>query len=405
MSEYWANRERQTNKLVRMAADYVFTAHTPTAEQLYGLCKLTWITNSYEGNDAAYIRSTKIPALENVFQTSYSRWSLDEIAEDLALVVENKKIIPLVRAETGSTNFYSAFRNSAKEWIADNRRALVPLFKQAREISSDEEGLEIVRGIEKLLGIPKANNKHGVMRPEYLLTPTFFALDRRLRFPIINGNKGVQNLLRKMKLTNSALTEQYQSMVNLYGRGGIKDAADLDQVGRNLPDYFQIGATLPKKMLLGKKPIETGRELPLKDESDIKSLQKARSRINKRKHNKMTNDLRAALSTYSLSEGADKSIMYDVMIENYNGENDDLLIEVKSSTESAHIRMAVGQLYDYWFLLNGMVDPPHLAVLLPSKPNEKIQEMLKWLDVGLLWFLGGKLATNCGWLSQLTDTD
>jgi hypothetical protein len=388
-----------------MVADYVFMARTPTAEQLYGLCKLTWITNSYEGNDAAYIRSTKIPALENVFQKSYSRWSLDEIAEDLALVVDNKKIIPLVRAETGSTNFYGAFRNSAKEWIADNRRALVPLFKQAREISSDEEGLEIVRGIEKLPGIPKANNKHEVMRPEYLLTPTFFALDRRLRFPIINGNEGVRNLLRKMKLTNSTLTEQYQSMVNLYGRGGIKDAADLDQVGRNLPDYFQIGASLPKKKLLGKKPTETGRELPLKDESDIESLQKARSRVNKRKHNKMTNDLRAALSAYSLSEGADKSIMYDVMIENYNGEKDDLLIEVKSSTESAHIRMAVGQLYDYWFLLNGGVDPPHLAVLLPSEPNEEIQKMLKWLDVGLLWFSGGKLATNCGWLSQLTDTD
>jgi hypothetical protein len=81
MSAAWADRQRRTNRLVRTVAEYVFQANTPSPEQLYGLCKLTWITASFRGDDAAYINSTKIPALAGVFDADYSQASLSNSAK------------------------------------------------------------------------------------------------------------------------------------------------------------------------------------------------------------------------------------------------------------------------------------------------------------------------------------
>ena len=71
MSEDWAERERQTNKLVRLAAEWCFAREKVTYLQLYGLCQLTWITKNYDVQDPAYVRSTKVPGLENVFRASF----------------------------------------------------------------------------------------------------------------------------------------------------------------------------------------------------------------------------------------------------------------------------------------------------------------------------------------------
>jgi hypothetical protein len=63
----------------------------------------------------------------------------------------------------------------------------------------------------------------------------------------------------------------------------------------------------------------------------------------------------------------------------------DLLIEVKSSTNIADVRLAVGQLLDY----RRFVDRPNatdLAVLLPEEPNAHVRELLKACDILLLWF-------------------
>jgi hypothetical protein len=72
MSEKAANRQRRTNQLVRAAAGYLFKQKTISPDQLYGLCKLTWITDSYEGPNAAYVNSTKKPALGEIFKRDYS---------------------------------------------------------------------------------------------------------------------------------------------------------------------------------------------------------------------------------------------------------------------------------------------------------------------------------------------
>lgn len=399
MSEYWARRQRRTNQLVRLIANHVFRQRSITPDQLYGLCKLTWITDSFSDEDAAYISSTKIPALGDAFGVDYAKGTLEDVAADVSNTLDLPEAEKLVLNHTGFTNFYKAYRNSAREWIDTNFDSILPLFETAYSLKTDQEGLELVQEIQRLPGLPKANHVKQLMQPQYLLTPVFFALDPRIRFPLINGNGGVKKLLSKLGVKRATLSKQYQSMIGLYGTGGIVDAADLDQVGRDLPDFIGVPGVSPTKQLLQEQPTE-GNELPLKDESDIESLQQARTVVSKRLHNGLTNKLKCYLSDYTLLEGCDKAAQFDVLVKNYNGEGDDLLIEAKSSTETAHMRMAVGQLFAYWFSLKGDVDH-HLAVLMPSEPGEEIKRLLKWLGIGILWFESDILQTCSEWLQEI----
>jgi hypothetical protein len=349
MSENAAKRQRRTNQLVRVAADYLFGQKNVSPDQIYGLCKLTWITDSYEGPDAAYVRSTKKPALGEIFKQDYSEMSIVQVAADVARTVGSPGIGQVVVSDTGFTNFYKAYRNTARPWIRDNFDTVLPLFRGAYKLATDTQGLKLIRKIKQLPGIPKANHKEQLMKPEYLLTPVFFSLDERLRFPLINGNEGVKNLLARLKVTGAPLDEQYQSMISLYGKGGIVDAADLDQAGRDLPDFITIDGKKSTKKLLEQKPTE-GSKLPLKDEHDIESLQKECTVTSRRIHNRLTNQLRTSLSDYTLLEGSSKSAMFDVLVKDFDGKGNDLLVEVKSAVETAQVRMAVGQLFDYWFV-------------------------------------------------------
>ena len=94
--------------------------------------------------------------------------------------------------------------------------------------------------------------------------------------------------------------------------------------------------------------------------------------------------------------------MFDVLVKRYTRKGDDLLIEVKSSIEPPHVRMAVGQLFDYWYELKGDGEP-HLAVLLPEHPTEKVVDFLQWMDVGLMWFEGQRLCVGDKWLDHIAS--
>lgn len=401
MSEGTANLQRRTNTLVRLIGAYVFRAPRVKAEQIYGLCKLTWITKSYEGVSAKYIASTKIPGLASALSRDYTGWSLSDVAEDIASTLESDEAASLVKEQTGFTNFYNAYRNSCRHWLQQNRAPVERILRAAFAMASDEQGLELASAITNLPQIPNANLERGPMKPEYLLTPVLFALDRRLRFPLINGNAGVKALLKKLGAVHSALDEQYTCMIALYGKGGIRDAADLDQCGHDLPDFIDDGRKRATKELLHKRPLE-GNLLPIKDEGDIESLQKARTVTHRRLHNTLTNALRDCLAAFTLLEGRNDDALFDVLVKRYDA-NDDLLIEAKSSADPAHIRMALGQLYDYWFKLKGPVTP-HLAVLTPEKPADSTIAMLRWLEVGVLWLENGALKTCSANLKKLCDT-
>ncbi|MGL6001590.1 MAG: hypothetical protein ACRCZ4_05740, partial [Plesiomonas sp.] len=177
MSVDWANRQRHTNQLARKLAGYLFSQRNVTANQLYGLSKLAWITNSYEGESAAYIVSTKIPALGNVLATDFFDVPLADVANIVSSTVGDSSLHTLITGHTGFTNFYKAYRNSVLEWIEDNIDILLPLYKSAYSLKDDAGRLKIVKAIAELPGVPKANHPEQLMRPEYFLTPAFFILD------------------------------------------------------------------------------------------------------------------------------------------------------------------------------------------------------------------------------------
>jgi hypothetical protein len=61
------------------------------------------------------------------------------------------------------------------------------------------------------------------------------------------------------------------------------------------------------------------------------------------------------------------------------------LIEAKSSNGRSYIRMAVGQLLDYAFLGKEKFGTPHMAILVPKKPEAEILTWLHGLKVSVIW--------------------
>ncbi|MGI9229780.1 MAG: hypothetical protein ACR2P9_07980 [Gammaproteobacteria bacterium] len=403
MSESWANRQRVTNQLARKIAKYLFRKGDISPVNLHGLSRLSWITTSDSGENAGYIRSTKIPALADVFDRDYhSNISLEEVSEDIASILRDDSMIELVQKHTGFTNFYGSYRNSSREWVNTNFDSLLPLYKAAYDADSNKKRANLIEGISKISGIPKANHPDQLMKPEYFLTPTFFMLDREVKFPIINGREWVQELLKAFNVHGNGLLEQYRAMVRLYGKSGINDAADLDQVREDASDFIDTSERKAGKKLLKSGNIENSSQLSLKDETDIEIIQKAGTRTQRRIHNQLTNKLCECLSDYTLSEGNRETCMFDVLVKEYDSESEyDLLIEVKSSSERPHIRMAVGQLYDYYHEINGDIDNPHMAILLPEKPDASCISFLKEIDIGLMWFDDDELCTSTEWLEPL----
>jgi hypothetical protein len=61
------------------------------------------------------------------------------------------------------------------------------------------------------------------------------------------------------------------------------------------------------------------------------------------------------------------------------------LIEAKSSAKREHIRMAVGQLLDYAYLVRNDLGNSNLAILLPRRPEAKVLDWLAELQIAVIW--------------------
>jgi len=70
------------------------------------------------------------------------------------------------------------------------------------------------------------------------------------------------------------------------------------------------------------------------------------------------------------------------------------LIEAKSSTRLEDIRMAVGQLLDYAFQGEEIFDQPHMAILLPAKPDHASVKWLAPLCIKMIWRRGQSFLDN-----------
>jgi hypothetical protein len=104
------------------------------------------------------------------------------------------------------------------------------------------------------------------------------------------------------------------------------------------------------------------------------------------------------LADRTLLEGRAADCKYDVLVRDYDRAGNDLLIEVKSSTDSSQVRMAIGQVFAYWHRLKGGTDDIHCAVLLPSRPTGSVIDLLGWLEIGVLWIEKKQLQTITDWL-------
>ncbi len=403
MSAQWHQRMRDTARLIRAIAAHTVVKGRPTPDQLYGLCKLTWITSAFDGDNPAYIRSTKIPGLGDAFGGYFGNSDLPQVATEVARMLGTPESRGMVLKHTGFTDLYKAYRNAARGWVANNAARLRPMFRAAYNLQSDEQGLQLARQIQKLPRIPLATGPSRAMRPEYLLTPVFACLDPRGRFPLINGNKGVQRVLNLLKVKGVPLEQQYQTMLTLYGQGGIRDWADLDHVGRSgdLQEFIHLNGQAPTMKALGMQSV-VGTRLALKDASDLEAMRKACTTSMIRRHNHMTNKLKTLWEpSYYLREGVRNEVMFDVLVRKFDVDGRDLLIEVKSAADEPNVRMAIGQLDAYTYALGLKRDHP-CAVLLPNKPAQHIIELLKWRGVGLLWFDGEtSLKTATPWLKHL----
>ena len=399
MSIHWAERQRNTNKLARKIAEYIFTQDNVSAEKLYNLSRLSWITRSCEGEDAKYIKNVKIPALGAIFDKNYDKaTSLEKVAEDIEAITQNLISKAEILQHTGFTDFYSAYRGSVPEWVEKNFDLLLPMYKSAFRAKSSKDRRKLV---EQTANTPKISITGRSTKPEYFLTPTFFMLDKEIRFPIING-RSVKNLLKSLGVQKQSLPAQYDAMTALYGKHGIVDAADLDQIA-DIPDFIDSSGKKATKKLLEEKETENSSLLTLKDETDVEAIKRSGTIEKKRTHNQLTNKILRNLSNFTLLEGRENSCMFDVLVKNYDSAND-LIIEVKSSTERSNIRMAVGQLYDYWYELkccDVKYDNPYIAILLPVRPDDKAIQYLDWMKIGLLWFEGDNLHTSSNWLEPI----
>jgi len=70
------------------------------------------------------------------------------------------------------------------------------------------------------------------------------------------------------------------------------------------------------------------------------------------------------------------------------------LIEAKCSISREHIRMAVGQLLDYAFQGMKKFGEPHMAILLPKKPDQGIEDWLQHLKISIVWRDGTTFLDN-----------
>lgn len=134
------------------------------------------------------------------------------------------------------------------------------------------------------------------------------------------------------------------------------------------------------------------RPLALRNDGDLLVLREGTTEPRQQLHNSMTNALFkiCACRNLEVRQGNDPEFQFDALIENYDGAERDLLIEVKTSIEPAFCRMAVGQLFDYRRGLSNR-DCTDLAVLFPERPGEHVHAFLEDVEVRLLWLTQDKL--------------
>ena len=334
-------------------------------EKIFGLIKLTWFGNT-----------AKIDGYNLIFNKKFN--SLNKIISS----IEDNKLKQLFSKNTGFTNFYRAYRNSAFKWAAKNHNQIQKIFKHGQNIKNDYDIIKISKLIEEFPYILRANSQKIKMKSESLITPLLACLDPTNRFPIINRNENVIELHRMMGISNSSLSEKVYELLEIMKENKIINSLFLDVYSKN--------AIKKKVKRIQKENRKISKELLPKDDADVKYLLTENRRVVVRKHRKIEKKLLSFCKQKGIEveEGIYSKLKFDAILRKYKN-GTDLLVEIKGSNKVSEIRLAIGQVLDYGFdFKNTETD---LAILLPKKPENKYIQIAKRLNIKVLWLSERKI--------------
>lgn len=377
----WLARERRTGKLVRACYVRRLQGKTPTADQLHALCRLTWITKGAD-DIADNTHSVVTPALSTLLNLDLASSDPNSLGTELRAEGIPEDICQPASGGVGFVNFYAAFRNTSRDWIAQNKQTIWAVFQAVAEATTDDEVRHAYAQVEALPPLPRRNA--GDMPCFNLLTPVLACLDRRERSPIINSREDVKRRLARLGLSNATLVEQYVGLKGLIGQAGIDGAFALDTASEEAIEKAlkKAGGGKPRPKLAP----TAGKPLAERHDDDLEYLRSTDLVAMRKRHNRMTNALRTICEKLRLvvEEGSEQTCLFDALVRAYQGTERHLLIEVKTETSPPFCRMAVGQLLDYRRHLPdaAAID---LAVLLPEKPPKEAADFFGYVGVSVLW--------------------
>ncbi len=376
----WVASKLRTANLIRS----LWSAASPKQRRepafLCLLVQCGW-TNAGGAKGRESTRKWRNRAIANFLKVAYR--SDRQLATDLLSrlpALNSSKALSLLKAHTGITHYYNAFRPATLRFVKQNSEYIEGAFRKVAAAPADR-GSKVVRVADLIASLGDIRAAKRRISPFNGLTPTLACLDPQRRFPIMNDR--TRSLLRFIGERPNAAG--VVALYKLIGRDNdVRNSFELDAYafGEKFPRVRARGRVASASLEL--------RDVGFKSEiNSIAKIQATRTTITKL-HNKLTNRLNEYLLWRQMTA---KESRFDALVTGYKTGRD-LLIEAKTASDGpsgrSQIRQAIGQLYDYRFsfLPGHRVD---LAILLAEKPSIHVQELLASLEIELLWFEGKRL--------------
>jgi hypothetical protein len=380
----WYQGELNTSHLVKqVVADWIDNHGLDELSglKMWNLFRLCWWTKADD-----HWKRIKIPALENLYGKPIG------VKSDLRQTLSSathlaRHLAQIASEETGFVNFRPVWRQSSKAWCIRNAGPLRNLLQRVITLTpnDDEERIRIAKSVAALPKIPSPSGAREC-RPELLLTPFIMCLDPQCRFPVLNGREAVTALLASMELKDSPLEKQVEGMLLLIGRYTIRDAMMIDALAGS-DELRRLARQLasPENQVEQPKGAVSKTTLRYHDDAEREAIRKAASIVFHHLHNTMTRVLGQKFGQLSISQGASENCRFDALIEDYDGNGRNLLIEAKPDPDRGSIRIAIGQLFDYRRFL-AKPNSVDLAVLTIGSPTADYLDLLRSLRISALWF-------------------
>ncbi len=385
----WYETEKHTAILLK-AVLASRAVETLSADDLWCLFRLTWITVNGQGVSPEHWKRLKLSALAQLFKEAPT--ILNDLPSSIRAMRLPKSVADAAVHETGIVNFRNVWRNSCRSWCSANHHRLIGIMKEAEKLpSNDQRRFELASQIDALPLIlsPSEASSAGAATA---VTPVVACLDPSMRFPIVNGRESVKTLLRRLGRANENLERQVEGLVNLIGKFDIQDAFMLDALA---DDVAKLRPTTLQNATPAPADKGEGSQLPYLDEAERTATTNSQTIKYRDRHDKMTNRVKDLFKSLDLKRGTDPECRYDILVKNYDSMGRDLLIEAKPDPDRGAVRIAIGQLFDYHRALPHRIGTD-LAILTISRPHQSYVDLLLDLQISVLWFSSEACSTLAG---------